>query len=62
MLRNEDRGIDRTAVLSPQGTRIASSDTIEALFEDDFNLIINDKCYYVKTPKQERLTSEEIHR
>lgn len=62
MLRHEDRGIDRVVAMSPQGERIASSDSIEALLEDDFTLIINDSCYHVKTPKQERLSTEEIHR
>ncbi|KAK6641496.1 hypothetical protein RUM44_013208 [Polyplax serrata] len=62
MLCSEDRGIDHIAVSTPKGIRIASSNTIEALMEDDFRLIINDVCYYVKTPKQEKLSAEEIER
>ena len=56
MLCNEDHGIDHISVSSSSGVRIASSNTIEALMEDDFRLVINDICYYVKTPKQERLS------
>lgn len=56
MVCSEDRGIDHIAVSTPRGVRIASSNTIEALMEDDFRLIINDICYYVKTPKQEKLS------
>lgn len=62
MLKNEDPGIDRAAALTTDGTRIASSNTIEALLEDDFLLVINDCCYNVQTPKQEKLTKEEVHR
>ena len=56
MLCTEDRGIDHVSVSTPTGIRIASSNTIEALMEEDFRLIINDVCYYVKTPKQEKLS------
>ncbi|EEB12488.1 conserved hypothetical protein [Pediculus humanus corporis] len=62
MLCTEDRGIDHVSVSTPTGIRIASSNTIEALMEEDFRLIINDVCYYVKTPKQEKLSPEEIER
>ncbi|EDS36527.1 conserved hypothetical protein [Culex quinquefasciatus] len=36
MLKDEDRGIDRAAVLNRDGVRIASSCSIETLMEDDF--------------------------
>ena len=36
------------------GTRIATSDSIEALMEEDFELVINDDVYHVKTPELER--------
>lgn len=42
------------------GVRIASSNTIEALMEDDFKLIVNDNVYLVKTPRQERLTKVRL--
>jgi len=60
MLCHEDRGIDRVAVSSLDGVRIASSNTIEALMEDDFKLTVNDNVYVVNTPRQERLTKEEV--
>jgi len=60
MLCHEDRGIDRVAVSSLDGIRIASSNTIEALMEDDFKLTVNDNVYIVNTPRQERLTKEEV--
>lgn len=59
MLQEEDRGIDRIAVLAADGTRIAASNTIEVLLEDDFRLIVNDHVFSVKTPKQEKLSAEE---
>ncbi|KAL0266278.1 UNVERIFIED_CONTAM: hypothetical protein PYX00_008870 [Menopon gallinae] len=62
MLANEDHGIDHVSVSTPDGVRIASSNTIEALMEEDFRLVINDVCYHVKTPKQERLGKEELER
>ncbi|KAK5645708.1 hypothetical protein RI129_004172 [Pyrocoelia pectoralis] len=60
MLKKEDKGIDRAVVHSPDGTRIASSNTIETLLQDDFNLIINDTNYNVKTPEHHRITSDEL--
>lgn len=36
MLREEDRGIDRAAIINKHGVRIASSCTIERLLDDDF--------------------------
>ncbi|KAL1375894.1 hypothetical protein pipiens_017214 [Culex pipiens pipiens] len=36
MLKDEDRGIDRAAVLNRDGVRIAASCSIETLMEDDF--------------------------
>ncbi|XP_063219890.1 calcium uniporter protein, mitochondrial isoform X2 [Bacillus rossius redtenbacheri] len=58
MLRLEDRGIDRVIINTPDGVRIASSNTIEALMEDDFILVVNDNKYLVKAPEQERLSKK----
>ncbi|XP_050306601.1 calcium uniporter protein, mitochondrial [Anthonomus grandis grandis] len=60
MLKKEDKGIDRVVCKTKEGTRIASSNTIETLLEDDFKLVINDCTYNVNTPKDERLTQEEV--
>lgn len=62
MLKREDKGIDRVVCKARDGTRIASSNTIETLLDDDFKLIINDTSYNVNTPKQERVTGEEIQK
>jgi hypothetical protein len=36
MLKSEDRGIDRAAILNKNGVRIASSCTIESLMDESF--------------------------
>ncbi|XP_043245872.1 calcium uniporter protein, mitochondrial-like isoform X2 [Amphibalanus amphitrite] len=59
-LHTEDRGIDRVVLRTLRGTRIATSDSIEALMEEDFELIINDDVYHVKTPELERPSQEEL--
>ncbi|XP_045493331.1 calcium uniporter protein, mitochondrial isoform X2 [Colias croceus] len=62
-LKAEDRGVERAvAMAADDRVRIASSDTVEALLENDFRLIINDTEYYVKSPPQERISAEEITR
>jgi hypothetical protein len=50
----------RQCKLLTDGVRIASSNTIEALMEDDFKLIVNDSVYLVNTPRQERLTKVRL--
>lgn len=62
MLKREDKGIDRAVVHSLDGTRIASSNTIETLFEEDFKLLINDSTYTVRIPEHEKITNEEVKR
>ncbi|XP_057660971.1 calcium uniporter protein, mitochondrial isoform X1 [Diorhabda carinulata] len=62
MLKREDKGIDRVVCKCRDDTRIASSNTIETLLDDDFKLVINDCSYNVISPKHERVTGEEIQR
>ncbi|EFN83871.1 Coiled-coil domain-containing protein 109A [Harpegnathos saltator] len=62
MLKTEDRGIDRACITSLDGVRIASSNTIESLLEEDFKLIINDNEYVVVPPLQERCTIENLQK
>lgn len=38
------------------GIRISSSDSIESLLMDDFDLLINDVCYRVVVPPGQKLT------
>ncbi|XP_075791121.1 calcium uniporter protein, mitochondrial isoform X1 [Pelodiscus sinensis] len=58
-LQEEDRGIDRVAVYSPDGTRVASSTGIDLLLLDDFKLVINDLTYHVRPPKRDLLSHED---
>ncbi|XP_055686110.1 calcium uniporter protein, mitochondrial [Lutzomyia longipalpis] len=60
MLHEEDRGIDRAAVLSNEGIRISSACSIENLMDDSFWLHINDKQYHVMPPIRDKITSEEL--
>ncbi|XP_058462611.1 calcium uniporter protein, mitochondrial [Malaya genurostris] len=62
MLKLEDRGVDRAAILNRDGIRIAASCSIETLMDDEFWLHINDRQYYVKPPRREKITSEELTR
>ncbi|CAG0882879.1 unnamed protein product [Darwinula stevensoni] len=60
MLKVEDKGIDRVAAYTPDGVKIASSTTIEALMESHFLLVVNDMQHQVHTPEKERLTQEQM--
>ncbi|XP_011862665.1 PREDICTED: calcium uniporter protein, mitochondrial [Vollenhovia emeryi] len=62
MLKTEDRGIDRACITSLDGIRIASSNTIESLLEEDFKLLINDNEYVVSPPLQDRCTTEDLQK
>ncbi|XP_060727807.1 calcium uniporter protein, mitochondrial [Tachysurus vachellii] len=61
-LQAEDRGIDRVAIYSTDGARIASSTGIDLLLLDDFKLVINDTTHLVRPPKREMLAHEEAER
>ncbi|XP_078055620.1 calcium uniporter protein, mitochondrial [Mustelus asterias] len=58
-LQAEDKGIDRVAIYTPDGIRIAASTGIDILLLDDFNLVINDVTHHVQPPKRESLTHED---
>lgn len=57
-LQEEDRGIDRVAIYSTDGARVAASMGIDILLLDDFKLSINDTVYDVQPPKREPLSHE----
>ncbi|KAM9617985.1 calcium uniporter protein, mitochondrial isoform 2-T2 [Trichechus inunguis] len=57
-LQEEDRGIDRVAIYSPDGIRVAASTGIDLLLLDDFKLVINDLTYHVRPPKRDLLSHE----
>ncbi|XP_053307297.1 calcium uniporter protein, mitochondrial [Spea bombifrons] len=58
-LQAEDRGIDRVAIYSTDGARVAASTAIEILLLDDFKLSVNDVTYHVRPPKRELLSHED---
>ncbi|XP_017048510.1 calcium uniporter protein, mitochondrial isoform X2 [Drosophila ficusphila] len=60
MLKAEDRGIDRAAVINKHGVRIASSCTIESLLDDSFSIQINNRTLEVNPPKREKITVESL--
>lgn len=51
----------KISIVFSDGIRIASSNTIESLLEEDFKLIINDNEYIVSPPLQERCTIVSYH-
>uniref|UniRef100_A0A8D3CU75 Calcium uniporter protein n=1 Tax=Scophthalmus maximus TaxID=52904 RepID=A0A8D3CU75_SCOMX len=61
-LQAEDRGIDRVAIYSIDGARVASSTGIDILLLDDFKLVINDTTHLVRPPRRELLPHEEAER
>ncbi|CAL8257861.1 unnamed protein product [Lota lota] len=61
-LQAEDRGIDRVAIYSTDGARVASSTGIDILLLDDFKLVINDTTHLVKPPRRDLLAHEEAER
>ncbi|KAK6301408.1 hypothetical protein J4Q44_G00274610 [Coregonus suidteri] len=61
-LQAEDRGIDRVAIYSTDGTRVASSTGIDILLLDDFNLVINNVTHMVRPPRRDLLAHEEAER
>nr|XP_024000440.1 calcium uniporter protein, mitochondrial-like [Salvelinus alpinus] len=61
-LQTEDRGIDRVAIYSTDGARVASSTGIDILLLDDFNLVINDVTHLVRPPRRELLANDEAER
>uniref|UniRef100_A0A4W4F8X4 Calcium uniporter protein n=1 Tax=Electrophorus electricus TaxID=8005 RepID=A0A4W4F8X4_ELEEL len=61
-LQTEDRGIDRVAIYSTNGERIASSTGIDILLLDDFKLVINDTTHLVRPPRRELMPHEEAER
>lgn len=47
-------------VLCAEGVRIASSNTIESLMEEDFKLLVNDREFLVQTPELREKLSKVI--
>jgi hypothetical protein len=49
-IRNEDPGIERVVLYSPDGNRISSSTGVDLLLQSDFHLHVNDLKYHIKIP------------
>ena len=62
MLKHEDKGIDGAVIKSPEGVRIASTTSIQTLFDQEFDLYINDTKYRVTPPKLEGLSREDLRK
>lgn len=62
MLKCEDRGIDSVYVRNTAGIRIASGTSIQTLFDEEFELHINNNRYRILPPKLETLSSEELRK
>lgn len=59
-LKEEDGGIDRSAVYSEDGTRISGSTTIDVLLRSNFTVSINEKQYPITPPETGIRDSEHV--
>jgi len=50
MLKMEDAGISRASVTSKEGVKICTSTSVQDLFQQEFNLHVNDRHWAVKPP------------
>eukprot|EP00088_Acartia_fossae_P012340 TRINITY_DN16358_c0_g1_i11.p1 TRINITY_DN16358_c0_g1~~TRINITY_DN16358_c0_g1_i11.p1 ORF type:complete len:397 (-),score=122.60 TRINITY_DN16358_c0_g1_i11:873-2063(-) len=60
MLKFEDKGIDSVFIKNTDGIRIASKTSIQTLFDQDFDIYMNDNVYRVSPPAIETLSGEEL--
>lgn len=60
MLKFEDRGIDTIFIKNSNGIRIAAKTSIQRLFDQEFELHINDTVHRVVPPKLATLSSDEL--
>lgn len=56
-LQDEDGGIERAALYTTEGSKIAGSTGIDILMQEDFDLIINETRYRVAVPTECKLSS-----
>ncbi|KAL1138598.1 hypothetical protein AAG570_008661, partial [Ranatra chinensis] len=59
MIQTEDKAVSTVSISTLDDIRIASSNTIESLMEDDFKLVVNEKVFYVKIPEKEKEAKEK---
>ncbi|ESO88982.1 hypothetical protein LOTGIDRAFT_203141 [Lottia gigantea] len=58
-IQQEDGGIDRSAIYTSDGNRIAKSTTVDILMKNNFTLSINDQKYQVNPPELITTTHED---
>ena len=59
-MKKEDGGVERAALYTKGGTKIAKSTRIDQLFLEDFDLLINDTKYHVSVPKDCKYTTNSL--
>ncbi|XP_044157833.1 calcium uniporter regulatory subunit MCUb, mitochondrial isoform X1 [Bufo gargarizans] len=57
-IQQEDKGIDRVAAMSTDGTKFSSSTLMNVLLQNDFQLVINKSAHHVSPPPIVNLQSE----
>ena len=51
-IKDEDGGVERAAIYSPDGKRISQSTPVEILMQGDFKIVINEKEFLVIPPEE----------
>ncbi|CAL8330109.1 unnamed protein product [Merluccius merluccius] len=51
-LQREDQGVQTASVFSKDGERVANTTLLDALLDNDFQLVINNASYHVQTPEK----------
>ncbi|KAM5194321.1 calcium uniporter regulatory subunit MCUb, mitochondrial [Mantella aurantiaca] len=57
-IQNEDRGIERLAAISTDGSKFSSSTVMDVLLKNDFQLIINNSTYHVQSLQTDKQPNE----
>ncbi|XP_060682715.1 calcium uniporter protein, mitochondrial-like [Hemiscyllium ocellatum] len=57
-LKNEDQGISRAAIFSEDGTRVSATTPMTILLTKNFELVINERKYFIKPPSRDFVSSE----
>lgn len=62
MLKNEDKGIDRVVIKTKDKIKIAGSNTIQSLLDDDFIIVLNDVAFPVKAPIEKKIFKDDLEK
>ncbi|XP_072261797.1 calcium uniporter regulatory subunit MCUb, mitochondrial isoform X2 [Pyxicephalus adspersus] len=60
-IHNEDRGIEKLAAVSTDGTKFSASTLMGVLLKNDFHLVINNSTYHVHSPQTDKQPADESH-